>query len=591
MSAGSACRENPKTESASLAELNLSFEGSRRLTGPNLFSSRPGAVLEALGPVASDCLARWRRYVQHARTLLDWSAADAIIVRPHNQGASLFIEAPVDLLLTATELNEWAWQSACGAAELHAPGHPLAGDEASALATLIRMQQGEASLSFRRDYAIWQQQHASFLFDDEQVTIGIGRQCRRVQWANRSASSPTELTPASEALPIEPTPVALVTGSNGKTTSVRVLAAMLRAQGFTTAHNCTDGLFLNGERLARGDYSGPQGAREVLRHPATEAAVLETARGGMLRRGLAFTAADAALITNISDDHFGEYGIDTLEELAEAKLIVARGLKPDARLILNADDPLLRRYGPAAWPYVDWFSLHGNVPVVATESALLCVLEGRLKLRIADVAHDLGAIADFPLSLGGLAPYNTANLMGASLTAYRLGVDLARIRQVLSEFGAKHADNPGRLQRYRVRGADVLTDYAHNPDGLGKLLRVARAINPNGRLALILGQAGNRDNAEILALADVALSFQPDLLVLKDLQGYMRGRAFGEVPQLIREHLLDLGFEASRLRQHQTELEAVQCCLDWAAPGDLLVLPVHAATAQEAVADLLTRMS
>ncbi|AVP98707.1 Mur ligase [Ahniella affigens] len=574
-----------------MAQLSISFEGSRRLTGPNLFSARPGAVLEALGSVTSDCLARWRRYVQRGRDLLDWPATDASIVRPHNQGASLFIEAPIDLLMTATELNEWAWQTARSEAEMHAPGHPLAGDETAALATLARMQREEAHPAFRRNYLRWREQFAPILFDDESVTLGIGRECRQVRWATKDISAPAELLPADPALPLEPTPVAMVTGSNGKTTSVRVLAAMLRAQGFRTAHNCTDGLFLNGQRLARGDYSGPQGARDVLRHPQTEAAVLETARGGMLRRGLAFTAADAALVTNISDDHFGEYGIDTLEELAEAKLVVARGLKPDARLILNADDPLLRRYGPAAWSHVDWFSLSGDVSCAKSDSAVLQVRDGRLTLSIAEVAHDLGAVADFPLSLGGLAPYNTANLMGASLVAYRLGVDLARIRSVLATFGAEHGDNPGRLQRYRVRGADVLTDYAHNPDGLAKLLQVARAINPRGRLALILGQAGNRDNTEILALADVAMRFRPDLLVLKDLQGYMRGRAFGEVPQLIREHLLDLGFDASRLRQHQTELEAVQCCLDWATPGDLLVLPVHASTAQEAVAALLERAS
>lgn len=547
--------------------------------------------MEALGSVPSEWLATWRRNIQRARTWLDWPAADAIVARPHRQGVSLFIEAPIDLLLTATEVNEWAWQTARQQAEMHAPGHPLAGDEASARATLECLLREEELPAFRRDYQIWRQQHAPLLFDDERVTLGIGRQCRTVRWSSRERDSLPEFEPSDSILPLEPTPVALVTGSNGKTTSVRILSAMLRAQGFVTAHNCTDGLYLNGHRLARGDYSGPQGARDVLRHPETEAAILETARGGILRRGLAFTAADAALVTNISDDHFGEYGIDTLDELAEAKLVVARGLKPDARLVLNADDPMLRRYGPAAGAQIDWFALDSSWPELQHSAAAIFAVDGQMLLRVAETTHTLGPIAEFPLTLAGQAAYNVANLMGASLLAFRLGVELANIRRVLREFGARHADNPGRLQRYRIRGADVLTDYAHNPDGLGKLLEVARAINPHGRLALILGQAGNRDNAEILALADVALRFQPDLLVLKDLQGYMRGRAFGEVPQLIREHLLDLGFDPARIRQHQTELEAVQACLDWSQAGDLLVMPVHAATAQEAVATLLEQAS
>lgn len=570
--------------------MQASFESSRRLTGPNLFSDQPGAVLEAMGSVPSETLAQWRRLLQRGRALLDWPAGHASITRPHKYGVSLFIEAPVDLLLAATELNEWAWQSARQCAETHAPGHPLAGDDELAFETLRRMIRAEQHPDFRAFHAEHSLVHAPLLWDDERVSLGVGRFCRSVDWQQVGG----------HVLPIHgdihgqvghSVPVALVTGSNGKTTSVRVLAAMLRAQGFSTAHNCTDGLYLNGERLARGDYSGPQGAREVLRHPLAEAAVLETARGGLLRRGLAFTAADAALVTNISDDHFGEYGIDTLDELAEAKLVVAKGLKPDGHLVLNADDPLLVRYGPTRFDRIDWFGFDPGHPEIRAAPAAAWVDQDILWLRVGGRTTQLGAIADMPLSVQGIARYNVANLMGAALVARRLGVSEEAIRNVLHRFGRKHGDNPGRLQRYRIRGIDVLTDYAHNPDGLANLLDVGRRLNAEGRLALVLGQAGNRDNAEILALADVALRFRPDYIVLKDLQGYMRGRAFGEIPQLLREHLLDCGFDPANLRHEQAELDAVRACLEWAEPGDLLVLPVHSATAQEAVSTMLSQVA
>jgi len=565
--------------------VSVSFDDSRRLTGPNLFSARPGALLEALGSVPSEVLASWRHYIERGRVLLDWPAEHACVIRPHRTGVSLFIEAPADLLLTATELNEWAWQSARQIAEMHAPGHPLAGSAHGALETLQRMIREEQCPEFRGLHDDLRAQHAPLLWDDDRISVGIGRDCRQVDRASTDAAGLASLRAAAKG---KDWPVAMVTGSNGKTTSVRVLSAMLRTQGFSTAHNCTDGLYLNGERLARGDYSGPQGAREVLRHPEAEACVLETARGGLLRRGLAFAAADAALVTNISDDHFGEYGIDVLEELAEAKLVVARGLKPDGHLVLNADDPLLVRFGSSRHAYVDFFGFDPEHPSIRAAAAAVWMDQGHIVLRDGERIHDLGNVVDMPLAVNGLARYNIANLMGASLVAFRLGVSIDSIRKTLTAFGQKHADNPGRLQRYRIRGFDVLTDYAHNPDGLGKLLSVGRALNPTGRLALILGQAGNRDNTEILALADVALSFKPDLIVLKDLQGYMRGRTFGEIPQLMREHLIDCGYDESRLRLIQTELDSVQCCLDWAQPGDLLVLPVHAATAQDAVAALLS---
>jgi len=386
-------------------------------------------------------------------------------------------------------------------------------------------------------------------------------------------------------------PTALVTGSNGKTTTVRLLAAMLTTHGLRTAFSCTDGVFFDGQRLETGDYSGPAGARTVLRQPEAEAAVLETARGGLLRRGLAVDRADAAIVTNISDDHFGEYGIDDLAGLAQTKLIVARALDERGVLVLNADDAQLRAQATALACPLAWFSLDDDHERLrthrATGGATCGVSTGHLWLSHGAERTDLGAVTSMPLSAAGHAVYNISNIAGAALLANALGIPSATIRDVLARFGSDRRDNPGRLERWKFGGITVLMDYAHNPEGLRGLLSIAQSLLGNGRLGLILGQAGNRGEPEIRALAATAAEFAPALVVLKDMEGYMRGRADGEVATILRDELLALGMAADALPMDQTEMGAVRRALAWAQAGDLLVLPVHALKAKAAVAALL----
>ena len=199
--------------------------------------------------------------------------------------------------------------------------------------------------------------------DDDTLSIGEGRGSRA--W-------PSGALPAPAAVPwaaLQAIPKALVTGSNGKTTSVRLLAAALRAQGLHVGHSCTDGVFVDGVAIASGDWSGPAGARSVLRHPQVEAAVLETARGGILRRGLAVTRADVALVTKISADHFGEYGVHDLDDLAQVKLTVARAIDARGLLVLNADDAVLRCHAALLTCPLAWFARDDDHPVLQAQRA------------------------------------------------------------------------------------------------------------------------------------------------------------------------------------------------------------------------------
>jgi UDP-N-acetylmuramyl tripeptide synthase len=353
----------------------------------------------------------------------------------------------------------------------------------------------------------------------------------------------------------------------------------VRAHGWRDGYNCTDGLFIQGEQIEAGDYSGPVGTRTVLRDPRVEAAILETARGGILRRGLAAERAQVAVITNISSDHFGEYGVHDLAGLADVKLVVSSVVDASGLLVLNADDPLLLARSDELDCPIGWFSRDYHHPTLRAQreigSSTSGVRDDRLIVSRNMDELDLGAIADMPLTVGGSAEYNVSNIAGAALAALELGVSSTTVAEVLTRFGADPADNPGRLMRYSYRGAQVLIDYAHNPEGLSGLMTVAARLPRTGRLAVVLGQAGNREDADIERLAAAAASFQPDLVVIKEIEAYLRGRALGETPALIRAALLRAGVPDAALEMCSSEIGAVRRLLEWARPGDVLVMPVH----------------
>jgi len=593
----------------------LPFEASRRLTGANLFFAVPGVQLETCGvPVNDALLDAWRARVARARAYLGWDAQPGFAARVHAGGASLALAAPSDALFTATEVNEWALCAALCAldgvrwsgleAQLAAAALEDAADAASfippvleeraALSRFERLAAREARPQLRALLAAASVHGLPYVLDDEVLTLGAG-----VGGRDFALSA----LPAVEEVPwqaLRGLPTALVTGSNGKTTTVRLIAACAEAFGWRpAAYCCTDGVFAGAQVLASGDYSGPEGARRVVRERTARAAVIETARGGILRRGIAVSGAQVALVTNVSADHFGEYGIDDLEALTDVKLSVAGALSDEGTLVLNADDAqLARRAAGLAGrfghdPARGWFALDADLPALcahrARGGATCGVRVGRLVLHRGSAQHDLGEIASMPLTAGGSATYNIANLAGAALAAAALGIPPATIAGVFARFGSSVADNFGRLMHFERAGVRILVDYAHNPEGLKGLLRVAEHLRGgSGRLGLLLGHAGNRQDAELEALAAAAAEFHPSLTVIKENEAHLRGRPPGEVPRLIHAALLRAGIDAASLQVRMSELEAVQAALEWAQPGDVLAMPVHSAAARAAVVTLLS---
>ena len=203
-----------------------------------------------------------------------------------------------------------------------------------------------------------------------------------------------------------------------------------------------------------------------------------------------------------------------------------------------------------------------------------------------------------PLTVDGTAVYNIANLSGAALAAVGMGVAPSVVAEVFAKFGAKPGDNPGRMMRFEVGGARVILDYAHNAEGLRGLLRVAEHLRAKpgdtsgrGRLALLLGHAGNRRDTEIEDLARIAAEFHPDLVVVKENEGHLRGREQGELPKIIRGTLLSAGMPESALPVRLTEVDAARCALEWARPGDVIALLIHSSAARSQVLAMLEAAS
>ena len=540
---------------------------SRRLTGPNLLLDRPGAVIEvALEPEeAAAAVAAWREQARRMLDAVGWSGEETA-ARLFSGGASLAISAPIDALYAATEVNEWAWAAAEASCRGEMPEIAAGRD---ALRRLIAQESNPALLALR-DAAV--ARGVAFLSDGRFASAGLG---------TGSLTWPVDELPPPESVDwraVHDVPVLLVTGTNGKSTTVRLVAAMVTAAGKVPGLTSTDYIEVGDEVIERGDFSGPEGARAVLRDKRVEVAVLETARGGILRRGLVANRADAAAVTNIAEDHLGDYGIHDLASLTATKLVIARVVRPDGRVVLNADDPeLVAAAGGVAAPIV-WFAFDAGNPVVAGHVAAggeaVVVDDGALVLDRGGERTAVIRAGEVPVTFGGAARYNVANALAAIGVASVLRLPAEAMASGLRSLRSTPEDNPGRANLFEWNSSRILLDYAHNPHGIKALLDIAQAL-PARRKLIILGQAGDRSDEAIRDLARAAWELRPDYIVVKELPEMLRGRQLGEVPAVLEDELRRLGVPAAHLERADSELEAVNRALAWARPGDLLVLLVH----------------
>lgn len=543
----------------------LVLDGCRRLLGPNLYADLPGAVGDGLNPGFDPArvLALWQGHASALTDALGWRAA--IVTRPFAGGASLFVPASVDRLMTAAYLVEAAWYfTAC----------EILGHEAwpfdRMVAELTRIAAMEANPALVQLVAEAGARGIDRLLDDDALTLGHGGGARTFGTA--------DLPEAPDWGAMHDIPLALVTGTNGKTTTTRLIAAMGQAAGKVAGLSSTEFVRVGDDILDRGDYSGPAGARLLLRDPRLELGVLEVARGGILRRGLPVTRARAAVVTNVGADHLGQYGINTVEELAKVKMAVRRGLVPGGWLILNAGDRMVRDAARAVEGPVAWFALDPDCAEIraARAAGWPCgwLQDGVLTLSDGRAETALIAAADVPLTLGGAARYNIENALGAALAARALGVPDSAIRATLASFRSDPTDNPGRANEFSVKGARVFVDFAHNPHSIAAVTSALAALPAQRRFVLIM-HAGDRSDAEIRALATGAFALAPDYVVAAENPKYLRGRQSGEISGLIRQASLDHGLAPERVAVAATPSDGARAVIDRLEPGDLALLLVH----------------
>ncbi len=556
---------------------------TRRLTGRTILLDGPGAVIETQPPpqMRTHLGARWRREVRRFTVALGWGET-ARVTRWFEPTLHCALEAPIDQLMIATFIAEWAWELALsGLIDHEVPRR------SRILARLQRRRDSAANstLVAFRERAL--KEHAQLLIGDGDLSVGEGRNAQT--FADDDAPNPNSIDWPSTRHRI---PVALITGTNGKTTTTRLLARIATVAGRITGHCCTDSVEVGGEVLDRDDYSGPGGARKVLRHPRTEFAVLEVARGGMLRRGLAVGVADVAVVTNIADDHLNDMGIHTLGQLAEVKFLVAKALKPHGVLVTNAENEWCREQARRADRDTAWFAVQPPNPSTLRSTRALrgvaTVRDGRLVYEQAQRRIDLIGMHEIGLPGGASARHNIANCLAAAAAAIQLKLPLAAIRSTLRSFGRSVDDNPGRANLYTLRsGAQVLADFGHNPDSLSAIFNSARGL-PHRRLLISIGQAGDRQDDAIRSLGRLAAGERPDHLIVKDMPKYRRGRAPGAIPTLLREGAAAGGMPAERIEDCETDSEALERTLAWLQPGDLAVMFVHSEV--EAVFGRLRKM-
>ena len=540
----------------------MEFVDARRLTGPNAVFNGIGSILDiACTPEEADALLPvWADNVGRMLEALDWPSAE-FASRKLAGGISLAFTAPVDQLYAASEISEWAW--AASAFELGVSGDQPDFDEALARLRESAAEEANVELMWLIDEAA--AHGKTLLWDDDHVSLGLGKGSET--WPVR------DIPDAFDWDKYHDVPIGIVTGTNGKTTSVRFAKHILRTAGQDVGVSSTDWIAVNERIIDRDDWSGPGGARAVLREKDVDVAILETARGGLLRRGLGVERADAALITNISEDHLGDFGSRNLDELLDIKWVLSHAVRESGKLVLNADDARLVARAADYDGDIVWFGLDANSEVVRQHVAsggTAFVLDGAELVKIdADQRTLICRSADIPIALGGAARHNVANALGAAALTWCMGAPLEDIGTGLVTM--QQDENPGRCNIYELNDIKVLVDFAHNPAAMSALFDMARAI-PAQRRVLCFGQAGDRTDELIRELARDAWAIGLERVIVSELPKYHRGREHGDVFALIRDELLKAGARDEQVRHHEEELESLQDAVDWAQPGDLVIM-------------------
>ncbi len=558
--------ENALTIESAYAD-HIRVDDARRLTGPGLLWNRPGAVMDVFftDTGTAQVTALWEKHARRVLDALGWQDQD-VTHRSFTGGVNLAISAPMDQLYSAIFAVQTVWHFC--AAELLA-SEP--GDFDQMVADVKSVMEKEANPALIALIAAAEAHGVDILCDDDEVSIGHGTGSQT--WPVDALPTPDDLDWSA----LHNIPVAFITGTNGKTTTTRLLETIARASGKVAGLTSTEFVRVGDDILDRGDYSGPGGGRMLLRDKRLEVACLEVARGGILRRGLPTRAATAAAVTNVANDHLGQYGVNTVPELAQAKFAVHRTLAEGGVLALNADDLYVRAEAENTSANIWWFSLdaQNNLVRQARDAGKCCayVQEGDIVFFDGAAEQVVIAVSDVPLTMDGAAKYNILNALAALCLALALDLPVQGARDGLAGFKPDAKDNPGRCNEFSYNNARVFVDFAHNPHSISAVCDALSSL-PAKRRFIMLSHAGDRSDQDIRDVTATALNFQPDVVVAAELEGYLRGRELGEIPDLIKKSALEQGYDAQQVLRASSPSLAASMILEKLEPGDLALLLV-----------------
>ena len=399
--------------------------------------------------------------------------------------------------------------------------------------------------------------------------------------------APSEGTPRDVAGPVMDTlfppgspsriPIASVTGTNGKTTTVRMTAHVLKMAGRTVGFTTTDGVYVDGKLTVEGDMTGPIAARMVLRDPSVDTAVLETARGGLVKRGMGYRRCDVGAVLNVQADHLGLRGIETVEQLARVKRVVIEIARGTA--VLNADDEQCLRMAAHTNAdhlcYVTMNPGHRLVKEHIRAGGRAVVLEegmGGAMITIYDQSAHIPLMwaHQVPATIDGKALHNVQNAMFATAISYSMGAKLEDIRIGLRTFDTTFSDAPGRMNVYDEHPFRVILDYGHNPAAVQAMVRFTDQLEVGGRRTVVLAAPGDRRDQDIREIAEATAGHFDHYVVRRD--DNPRGRGDMEVPKMLRDALLSSGVDSGAVTVMEREVPAVQTALEQAREGDLLLI-------------------
>jgi cyanophycin synthetase len=383
-------------------------------------------------------------------------------------------------------------------------------------------------------------------------------------------------------------PIVAVTGTNGKTTTVRLISHLLTYNGLRVGMTNTDGVYVDGTCIDTGDCSGPKSAKSVLLHPDVDAAVLETARGGVLREGLAFDRCDVAVVTNVgSGDHLGLNYITTVQDLAVLKRVIVQNVAPTGVAVLNAADPAVAAMASKCRGAVTFFAADKNHPVMATHraqgQAVVYVEDGHIVAAKGDFQQTI-ALKDVPLTLGGAIGFQVDNVMAAVAAVWALDVPWDTIRKGLARFSNDTDNAQGRFNLFQYRGATVIADYGHNPDAMIALVQAVQAMSGTRRSVVISG-AGDRRDQDIRQQTEILGNAFDEVVLYEDQ--CQRGRKDGEVVALLRQGLANAQ-RTTDISEIKGEFRAIDTAMDKLAPGELCLILVD--QVEEALAHIAARV-